>query len=168
MGSPAATPEEHEDGEAGFALLLPHIEGVRVRPFHFCKHTLNNRALEQAGTHICTITHIHVCTPFQKLPQAHPSRYTHMHNHTHTRVSTLPETASSCVFVFVSLGLLGNPDLKVVLLFGYMAFKSGASRFLNQFLEPLSHTNALIAGGHVERAFCPHRDWCVQDSQTNQ
>ncbi|KAL2089247.1 hypothetical protein ACEWY4_016146 [Coilia grayii] len=105
MGSPGAPPEEHEDGEAGFALLLPHIEGVRVRPFHFCKHTLNNRALEHAG-------------------------------------------------------LVGNPDLKVVILFGYMAFKSGASRFLNQLLEPLSHTNALIAGGHVEKAFCPHRDCC--------
>lgn len=105
LGSPSAPPEEHENGEAGFALLLPHMDGVTVKPFHFCKHTLNDTSLEQAG-------------------------------------------------------LLGNPDLKVVLLFGYMAYKSGASRFLNQLLEPLSHTNALIAGGHVERAFFPHRDCC--------
>lgn len=58
-------------------------------------------------------------------------------------------------------GLAGNPDLKVVLLFGYDAYKTGAARFLNQLLEPLGRSNVLIAGGHVERVLPHKRDWCV-------
>lgn len=58
-------------------------------------------------------------------------------------------------------GLAANPDLKVVLLFGYDAYKTGAARFLNQLLEPLGRSNVLIAGGHVEKAFPQKKDWCV-------
>ncbi|KAF5898686.1 F-box only protein 22, partial [Clarias magur] len=96
-------PQEFMEGEAGFSLLFPAMEGVHIRPFHFCKKSLTDDALEKAG-------------------------------------------------------LSGNPDLKVVLLFGYNAYKTGASRFLNQLLKPLGQSNVLIAGGHVERAFPQARD----------
>lgn len=56
---------------------------------------------------------------------------------------------------------MDNPDLRVVLLFGYEAYKSGAARFLNQVLEPLAKSKALIAGGHVENVFAPARGWSV-------
>lgn len=58
-------------------------------------------------------------------------------------------------------GLAANPDLKVVLLFGYEAYKTGAARFLNQLLEPLGRSNVLIAGGHVESVLPHKRDWSV-------
>ncbi|KAK2913773.1 hypothetical protein QQF64_030449 [Cirrhinus molitorella] len=48
-GSPSSPPEEHEDGEAGFSLLFPAMDGVTIRPFHFCKKTLSDSALEEAG-----------------------------------------------------------------------------------------------------------------------
>ncbi|XP_022523098.2 F-box only protein 22 [Astyanax mexicanus] len=106
---PCSCPQEFMEGEAGFSLLFPAMEGVHIRPFHFCKKNLNQTSLEEAG-------------------------------------------------------LVGNPDLKVVLLFGYDAYKSGAARFLNQLLEPLAHSNVLIAGGHVEKAFPQHRDCCSPGS----
>lgn len=59
----------------------------------------------------------------------------------------------------VPSGLVNNPDLRVVLLFGYEAYKPGANRFLNQVLEPLARSKALIAGGHVENVFSPEREW---------
>ncbi|KAM9461544.1 F-box only protein 22 [Clarias gariepinus] len=102
-------PKEFMEGEAGFSLLFPAIEGVHIRPFHFCKKSLTDGALEKAG-------------------------------------------------------LSGNPDLKVVLLFGYDSYKTGAARFLNQLLEPLGRSNVLIAGGHVERAFPQARDCCSPGS----
>ncbi|XP_027007847.1 F-box only protein 22 [Tachysurus fulvidraco] len=102
-------PQEFMEGEAGFSLLFPAMEGVHIRPFHFCKNSLNDNALEKAG-------------------------------------------------------LAGNPDLKVVLLFGYDAYKTGAARFLNQLLEPLGQSNVLIAGGHVERVLPHKRDCCSPGS----
>ncbi|KAF7703422.1 F-box only protein 22 [Silurus meridionalis] len=102
-------PQEFMEGEAGFSLLFPAMEGVHIRPFHFCKKSLSDSALEKAG-------------------------------------------------------LAGNPDLKVVLLFGYDAYKTGAARFLNQLLEPLGRNNVLIAGGHVERVFPQKRDCCSPGS----
>ncbi|XP_076879997.1 F-box only protein 22 [Brachyhypopomus gauderio] len=101
-GLPNAMPQEFMEGEAGFSLLFPAVEGVQMRSFHFCKDSLTKSALEEAG-------------------------------------------------------LVGNPDLKVVLLFGYEAYKSGGGRFFKQLLEPLANSNALIAGGHVERVFPQHR-----------
>ncbi|XP_060796741.1 F-box only protein 22 [Neoarius graeffei] len=103
------TPQEFMEGEAGFSLLFPAMEGVHIRPFHFCKKILSDNALEKAG-------------------------------------------------------LAGNPDLKVVLLFGYDAYKTGAARFLNQLLEPLGRSNVLIAGGHVESVFPQKRDCCSPGS----
>ncbi|XP_050971602.1 F-box only protein 22 [Labeo rohita] len=48
-GSPSSPPEEHEEGEAGFSLLFPAMEGVTIRPFHFCKKSLNESTMEEAG-----------------------------------------------------------------------------------------------------------------------
>jgi hypothetical protein len=56
-------------------------------------------------------------------------------------------------------GLVDNPDLRVVLLFVYEAYKTGGARFLNQVLEPLAKSKALIAGGIVENVFSPPRQW---------
>lgn len=42
-------PQEFMEGEAGFSLLFPVMEGVQIRPFHFCKKSLSDSALEQAG-----------------------------------------------------------------------------------------------------------------------
>ncbi|XP_017274181.1 F-box only protein 22 [Kryptolebias marmoratus] len=100
-------PQEHQEGEAGFALMFPSIEGVHIKPFHFCKKTVSLTALREAG-------------------------------------------------------LVENPELRVVLLFIYEAYRSGGARFLNQILEPLSKSKALIAGGLVENAFSPPRPCCCQ------
>ncbi|XP_016357542.1 F-box only protein 22-like [Sinocyclocheilus anshuiensis] len=48
-GLPSSPPEEHEDGEAGFSLLFPAMDGVTIRPFHFCKKSLSESAMEEAG-----------------------------------------------------------------------------------------------------------------------
>ncbi|KAJ8417329.1 hypothetical protein AAFF_G00285560 [Aldrovandia affinis] len=108
-GSCSSLPQEYQDGEAGFALMFPSMDGVTMRPFHFCKQSFSQAALEEAG-------------------------------------------------------LVGNPDLRVVLLFGYEAFKSGAARFLNKVLEPLAQSSALIAGGHVETVFTHPRECCGRGS----
>ncbi|KAI1904477.1 hypothetical protein AGOR_G00006040 [Albula goreensis] len=108
-GCSSGPPQEHQEGEAGFALMFPSMDGVTMRPFHFCKQSLSQAALEEAG-------------------------------------------------------LVGNPDLRVVLLFGYEAFKSGAARFLNKVLEPLAQSNALVAGGHVENVFTHTRECCGRGS----
>ncbi|XP_064168261.1 F-box only protein 22 isoform X1 [Anguilla rostrata] len=104
-----SAPQEHQDGEAGFALMFPSMDGVTVRPFHFCKRSLSQAALEEAG-------------------------------------------------------LVGNPDLRVVLLFEYEVFRSRSARFLNKVLEPLAQSNALIAGGHVESVFTHSRECCGRGS----
>ncbi|XP_067298224.1 F-box only protein 22 isoform X2 [Pseudorasbora parva] len=48
-GSPSSPPQEYEEGEAGFSLLFPAMDGVTIRPFHFCKKTLSETAMEEAG-----------------------------------------------------------------------------------------------------------------------
>ncbi|KAJ8252499.1 hypothetical protein COCON_G00218110 [Conger conger] len=108
-GLSSSPPQEHQDGEAGFALMFPSMEGVTVRPFHFCTKSLSNAALEEAG-------------------------------------------------------LVGNPDLRVVFLFEYEAFRSRAARFLKKVLKPLAQSSALVAGGHVESVFTHSRDCCGQGS----
>ncbi|XP_021463441.2 F-box only protein 22 [Oncorhynchus mykiss] len=108
-GSHSGPPKEFQEGEAGYAIMFPRMEGVDIRPFHFCKRTISESHLEEAG-------------------------------------------------------LVNNPDLRVVLLFGYEAYKPGAARFLNQVLEPLARSKALIAGGHVENVFSPERECCGRGS----
>ncbi|XP_006779932.1 F-box only protein 22 [Neolamprologus brichardi] len=108
-GSCGNPPQEYQDGGAGFAIMLPAIEGVQIQPFHFCKRTISPTALKEAG-------------------------------------------------------LVDNPELRVILIFFYEAYKPGGARFLNQILEPLSKTKALIAGGLVENAFAPSRYCCSQGS----
>ncbi|XP_019746845.1 F-box only protein 22 isoform X2 [Hippocampus comes] len=97
-GSRSRPPEEHQEGEAGFALMFPSMEGIHIRPFHFCQKSLSPSTLKEAG-------------------------------------------------------LIDNPELRVVLLFVYDAYKSGGARFLGQILEPLAKSKALIAGGLVESVF---------------
>lgn len=48
-GSPNSPPQEHEEGEAGFSLLFSAMDGITIRPFHFCKKTLSEMAMEEAG-----------------------------------------------------------------------------------------------------------------------
>lgn len=47
-------------------------------------------------------------------------------------------------------GLKNNPDLRVVLIFGYNTWRHGATRFLHQVLNPLNEKSIIIAGGQVE------------------
>ncbi|XP_068598002.1 F-box only protein 22 [Brachionichthys hirsutus] len=106
-GSCSGCPQEYQEGEAGFAIMFPNIEGVHIKPFHFCKKSISPTALKEAG-------------------------------------------------------LVDNPELRVVLLFVYEAYKSGGARFLRQILEPLAESKALIAGGIVESVFSPTRHCCSQ------
>ncbi|TNN87623.1 F-box only protein 22 [Liparis tanakae] len=106
-GSRSSLPQEYQEGEAGFAIMLPSIEGVHVKPFHFCKKSISPTALKEAG-------------------------------------------------------LVDNPELRVVLIFVYEAYKTGGSQFLSQILEPLAKSKALIAGGLVESVFSPPRQCCSQ------
>lgn len=41
MGSSSNQPQEIEEGEAGFALLFPKIDGVKIHTFHFSKDSKN-------------------------------------------------------------------------------------------------------------------------------
>ncbi|XP_053722203.1 F-box only protein 22 [Synchiropus splendidus] len=106
-GSGVQHPKEYQSGEAGFAVLLPSIEGVNIKPFHFCKKSMSPTALKEAG-------------------------------------------------------LVDNPDLRVVMLFVYEAHISGGARFVNQILDPLAKSKALITGGLVETVFSPTRQCCRQ------
>ncbi|KAM9861082.1 F-box only protein 22 [Aulostomus maculatus] len=104
-GSCSKPPQEYQEGEAGFAIMFPSMEGINIRPFHFCKKSISPAALKEAG-------------------------------------------------------LVDNPELRVVLMFVYEAFKPGGVRFLNQILDPLAKSKALITGGLVDRAFSPSRHCC--------
>ncbi|XP_049573638.1 F-box only protein 22 isoform X1 [Syngnathus scovelli] len=97
-GSRSSPPKEYQEGEAGFAIMFPSMEGVHIRPFHFCKKSFSQSALKEAG-------------------------------------------------------LIDNPELRVVLLFVYEAYKTGGAHFLGQILTPLAKSKALIAGGLVESVF---------------
>ncbi|XP_032618983.2 F-box only protein 22 isoform X1 [Chelonoidis abingdonii] len=48
MGSSSNRPKEIEDGEAGFALLFPKIDGVKIHTFHFFK-VFDESKLTEAG-----------------------------------------------------------------------------------------------------------------------
>ncbi|XP_062998261.1 F-box only protein 22 [Elgaria multicarinata webbii] len=99
IGPRSSRPLEVEDGEAGFALLFPKMDGVKIRTFHFFKD-LKTRALDESQ--------------------------------------------------FAEAGLKNNPDLRVVLLFGYNTWKSGGTRFLHQIVNRLNEKSIVLAGGHVE------------------
>ncbi|XP_019388910.1 PREDICTED: F-box only protein 22 [Crocodylus porosus] len=99
MGSRGNRPQEIEDGEAGFALLFPKIDGVKIHTFHLFKD-LKNRVFDESK--------------------------------------------------FAEAGLKNNPDLRVVLLFGYNSWRTGATRFLHQVVNPLNEKSIILAGGHVE------------------
>ncbi|KAK5873747.1 hypothetical protein PBY51_018759 [Eleginops maclovinus] len=48
-GSHSSIPQEHQEGEAGFAIMFPSIEGVNIKPFHFCEKSFSPTALKEAG-----------------------------------------------------------------------------------------------------------------------
>ncbi|XP_054858488.1 F-box only protein 22 [Eublepharis macularius] len=98
-GSHSSRPLEIEDGEAGFALLFPKIDGVKIQTFHLHKDA-KSRATDEDQ--------------------------------------------------FAEAGLKNNPDLRVVLLFGYNTWKSGATRFLHQIVNRLNEKSIVLAGGHVD------------------
>ncbi|XP_044135828.1 F-box only protein 22 [Bufo gargarizans] len=97
-GSASNQPVELEDGESGFALLFPKINGVKIQHFHF----------RDSKT---------VMFDEYKLEEA---------------------------------GLKNNPDLRVVLIFGYNTWKHGAIWFLHKVLNPLNKKSIIIAGGLAE------------------
>lgn len=47
MGSRGNRPQEIEDGEAGFALLFPKIDGVKIHTFHLFKD-LKNKVFDES------------------------------------------------------------------------------------------------------------------------
>ncbi|XP_069898907.1 F-box only protein 22 [Dipodomys merriami] len=49
------------------------------------------------------------------------------------------------------VGLLDNPELRVVLVFGYNCHKVGAASYLQRVVGAFSDTNIILAGGHVDR-----------------
>ncbi|XP_020033625.1 F-box only protein 22 isoform X3 [Castor canadensis] len=49
------------------------------------------------------------------------------------------------------VGLLDNPDLRVVLVFGYNCHKVGAGNYLQRVLSTFSDTNIIVAGGQVDK-----------------
>lgn len=55
-GSCSSPPQEYQEGEAGFAVMFPSIEGVHIKPFHFCKKTISPTALKEAGE--CRLTEL--------------------------------------------------------------------------------------------------------------
>ncbi|KAF7212242.1 F-box only protein 22 [Nothobranchius furzeri] len=49
-GSWSSPPQEYQEGEeSGFAVMFPSIEGVHIKPFHFCKKTISSTAMKEAG-----------------------------------------------------------------------------------------------------------------------
>lgn len=47
-------------------------------------------------------------------------------------------------------GLLDNPELRVVLVFGYNCCKAGASTYLQRVVSTFSDMNVILAGGQVD------------------
>lgn len=59
------------------------------------------------------------------------------------------KAASDCRSSFLS-GLLDNPELRVVLVFGYNCCKVGASNYLQRVVSTFSDMNVILAGGQVD------------------
>lgn len=137
---PSSLPQEHQEGEAGFAIMFPSMDGAHLKPFHFCKKSISPTALKEAGEVTNWEGKLCIGLIFYSIVFCHWHR---------------------CVLLWPPPGLLDNPDLRVVLLFVYDAYQSGGGRFLKQILEPLAKSKALIAGGIVEGVFSPPRHWWV-------
>lgn len=57
---------------------------------------------------------------------------------------------SLIVALLSSAGLLDNPELRVVLVFGYNCCKVGASNYLQRVVSTFSDMNVILAGGQVD------------------
>ncbi|KAM8973295.1 F-box only protein 22 [Pelodytes ibericus] len=99
MGSASNRPKEMEYRPAGFGLILPKMNGVKIQQFHFLKDP-KTKGFDES-----------------KLEEA---------------------------------GLKNNPDLRVVLIFGYNTWRQGDARFLNEVLNHLNEKSIIIAGGQIE------------------
>lgn len=99
MGSGSNHPQEIEIGEAGFALLFPQIEGIKIQTFHFMKD---------------------------------------------------PKTFALDRHRLAEVGLLDNPELRVILVFGYNCCTVGASNYLQRVVRTFSDMNIILAGGQVD------------------
>ncbi|MGH0146279.1 UNVERIFIED_CONTAM: hypothetical protein FKN15_044219 [Acipenser sinensis] len=156
MGSHSNPPQEFEEGEAGFAIMFPNIDGINIRSFHFCKRSFSSTSLEEAVTPMGSHSN-----PPQEFEEGEAGFAIMFPNIDGINIRSFHFCKRS--FSSTSLeeaGLVNNPSLRVVLLFGYEAFKSGAARFLNQVIEPLSKANILLAGGHIESVTSPEPECC--------
>lgn len=63
-------------------------------------------------------------------------------------MTVLAEALSDCRSCFS--GLLDNPELRVVLVFGYNCCKVGASSYLQRVVSTFSDMNVVLAGGQVD------------------
>ncbi|EPQ12810.1 F-box only protein 22 [Myotis brandtii] len=64
---------------------------------------------------------------------------------------------------FTEAGLLDNPELRVVLVFGYNCCKVGASSYLQRVVRTFSDTNVVVAGGQVDNLVSLTSDTCPLD-----
>ncbi|XP_036271478.1 F-box only protein 22 isoform X2 [Pipistrellus kuhlii] len=64
---------------------------------------------------------------------------------------------------FTEAGLLDNPELRVVLVFGYNCCKVGASSYLQRVVRTFSDTNVVVAGGQVDNLVSLTNDTCPVD-----
>lgn len=64
---------------------------------------------------------------------------------------------------FTEVGLLDNPELRVVLVFGYNCCKVGASSYLQRVVRTFSDTNVVVAGGQVDNLVSLTSDTCPVD-----
>lgn len=51
---------------------------------------------------------------------------------------------------FTKVGLLENPELRVILVFGYNCCRTGASNYLERVVSLISDMNVILAGGQVD------------------
>ncbi|XP_054523783.1 F-box only protein 22 isoform X2 [Pan troglodytes] len=133
MGSGSNRPQEIEIGESGFALLFPQIEGIKIQPFHFIKDpknlTLERHQLTEVVTSILEVFRrrgLVLCELIRKMG------------------------TSKVTLMSLRKGLLDNPELRVVLVFGYNCCKVGASNYLQQVVSTFSDMNIILAGGQVD------------------
>lgn len=109
-GSASNPPVELEDGESGFALLFPKINGVKIKKFHFFKDSKNKvfdeSKLEEAGEcHYDTVKYKHVWCFKLYGNEAVASRGWHRH---WTRLRSL-EICGKTAFEHVFRPHLGHP-----------------------------------------------------------
>ncbi|XP_055411940.1 F-box only protein 22 isoform X2 [Bubalus kerabau] len=137
IGSRSNRPQEIEIGESGFALLFPQIEGIKIKTFHFIKDpkklTLERHQLTEVGELIGVNLLRGTCLAFDLV----------------LLLKIIWFLLLCCLF-FLSGSLLDNPELRVVLVFGYNCCKVGASNYLQRVVSTFSDMNVLLAGGQVD------------------